>query len=84
MLFRLLSFDGSLAFVSLDELGDVKAIHIMNMGINPTSFLQILMIPLFTKLDQTFLTDFNIHVNNLDKPFFQDIVHHFFVLQWRD
>lgn len=56
----------------------------MNVGINSTSLLQILMIPLFTKLDQAFLTDFNIHVNKLHKPFFQDIVHYFLVLQWRD
>ena len=69
----------------LHQFRHVKAIHVVNMRVNPSCFPQTRVISLINELHDALGTHRHqlIHINHLHEPLLQRIVHHLLILQGR-
>ena len=67
----------------LDKIGEIKPVHVVDMGVNPPGFSEVHMVPLVDEFGQPHLPHLHqvIHVDDLDMPLPQREIHDLFVLE---
>lgn len=82
LIFLLILFlDLFLTLGHLDKLGHIKTVHIVDMWINSSGFLEINVESFLYEFDQALFSDLNSAINNLNKSSFQSVVDNGFIFQ---
>ena len=66
------------------QFGDVEAVHVVDVWVDPSGLFEVDMVPLLNELDQALFAYLDVTVHYLYVPLLQGVVDHFFVLKRRD